>query len=271
MQIVQYFTENCPQELTTCALRIATGASYISNQVGVLFNRAIKNVTGLLKSTEDLDAGLRVIVESIAFYNVIRAIQTASTPILATLGTFRTVISTNRIIKSINYIISGNIFRDAASGKILDIISELAFLAARSIKATVWLNEQKIISDELFARISNKVGSFTSSIGISKLPRESVLDGLFAIALTPCAIKNIQNIAQGKDIPYNLMELISLCSDIALCLFSVIRESQVLEMVGASLVTSAVSFVVANPYVLATLGVVAATTGVISIFLSPSS
>ena len=271
MQIVQFISNNCAQELSIHAQNIEAGLSFISTQIEKLFCNTIRDLTKLLRSTDSLDTMLRVVSESISLYRVVENIQNAAAPLLKTIDTFRNVISINRIVNSIRYIATGDFLRDIVDAHVPKLISEAAFLAARSIRAANFLAENKILSREFLDSISAKIGNFSASLGIPKISQGTLVDGLFAIALIPIARESFQNIAEGKDIPRNLMDLISLCADIALCVFSAIKESQILEILGTSLFTTSLSCVIANPYVLGTLGVIAATTGLAAIFFSPST
>jgi hypothetical protein len=271
MQLVQYISDNGYQELATHVQNLSAGISNVSEQIGKLFDNAIRDLTKLLKSTDSLDTVLRVCSESISLYRVVENVQKAAEPLVKTLDTFRNVISINRIVYSVKYITSGDIWKDIVAHEAPRLISEAAYLVARSIRMANWLADNKLVSREFLNDVSREIGEASVSFGIPKIPQGVLVEGLFTIALVPGAVKSFQNIANGKDVPRSLADLISACADIALGIFSMIRESKILEFLGTSLFTSAVAYVIANPYVLGTLGVIAATTGLAAIFLSPST
>ncbi len=241
--------------VTNAAKEMEYGVSTVSIHVTVLAKSFVRDANKLLGSTEGIDMSARLTSDSIQLSDLIVRGERVARPIIKALDTFRGFISSTRIFSSLQHLVSGGLYRDIANVDVLSIISETAFLLGRTLSLSTWLLEMgigRIEAVELFfANIAASVGNVPVLDSLISMPKGPFIDAVFAIALIPLTVKNVQNIVQGRDVGYNALELASLAADVALCALGV--------------------FSVTNPLLMASLGIFAAGTGIVAFFNNPAN
>lgn len=239
--------------LNALANQIQTIPDYVRLKASDIVDKPTKfiiNLSRFVKSTDDCDTGLRCVLESWTLVDLLRHTEKVSRPILKTINSIRSTFSAVRIFRSVQYVVSGSLYRDFAQERVVPFVTGVSFLAARSLATLHWCVDMKFFTFESLAQKAASVGGAPAFGAVNVLKSSRVLDSLFWVALTGLIVEDVKKIQSGDLSLSTLLSVASLCTDVA---------AISLGIVGMG-----------NPIMLTAMGVVASGLGVASYF-APSA
>lgn len=205
----------------------------------------------IAKSSDGVDAAFRFIGESIVLVDVMQRSEKIARPILEAISSTRAFFYTSRFMHSVHYFASGDYQKDLIENKLASFVAAAASAIGRTLFACTWLEQHNLISLERLGAIGAKIGSIPV-LGSGMIVLSSrFLYLVYTVEAVALAKNNLTDIAEDKNVARNRVELVSSCAEIAM---------SALGVAG-----------IVNPYPLAVLGTIAATTSVIAFFLDPSN
>lgn len=239
------------QKVVALPQDIAQEAKAVGRQLLRFTISLISDVTRIIKNSDACDSALRFVAETTSFVDLTRRSDKIARPLLATIAVTRGLLDATRIFRSIDYVVSGGLYRDIIERKIVPVFTNIAFLLARSISLLHWCVEQKMASWETLEKAAMRVGGQTAFRGVNVLKSTKVVDSLFLGALSGLVVQEAKAIYRGEDVVQHLFSLVSLSADVA---------SIILGLAG-----------MANVYVTTALAIIAAGTGVVAFFVDPAN
>jgi hypothetical protein len=230
---------------------IANGLYNVGQGLYEVTAALLADIKIIARSSDGVDALFRFVGKSIVLVDVIKRSEEVARPILTSITAARAVFSVSRIIHSVNYIITGEILKDWKENKKATIIATVAAAMARVWFTISWLEKQKLVSLDTLGAIHTTIGSIpvfgrpTAAL-ISRVP-----DIFYFVESVALAKNSLSEIREEKNIARNRVEFVSSCADVALSTLGIIG--------------------VVNPYPIAILAFIGATTSLGAYFLDPAN
>lgn len=231
--------------------RFVQGVVDGANEASRCAGRFIVNLAKMMRVPDDCDTVLRFVQEGFSLAELSFNTEQVARPIVTALGSMRSTINAWRIVKSIQYVSSGALYRDVVQQRILPLFTHLAFFAARAVSTIHWCVEQKFFSFEKLAETASKIGGKAAVHVVDVIKSTKVLDSLYLLALGGLVAQETNEIQAGNITWSRLFSIASLSMDV-LSLF--------LSCLGMG-----------NAKVFTSLGVAAAGFGLASFFATPGN
>ncbi len=205
----------------------------------------------IVKDGYATDVLFRITSESLKFIDLQAKTEAVARPMLATIHAARGFFDALRILQSINYIVNGSLFHDIKDNNVVPIITQAALALGRAIGTLHWLVEQKLTDFDDLARKAASIGGDCGVYLVNTLRATHLMNGAFLVGLTGLIYQDAEAINKGQGVVSHTLSAMSLATDI----FSIVLGFANM----------------ANPHVVTTLAIVAASTGLAAWMTDPDN
>ncbi len=198
----------------------------------------------VMRSAYASDVAYRAITETIKLIDLETKTELVARPMMATIGATRAFIDATKLIHSISYLVNGSFYEDYAANKVVAMVSHVALAVGRAMSTLHWIVEHKLLDfDDLAKKAASIGGDFGRGL-VNGIRSTRVMDAVFLVALSGLIYEDAQAIQNNERVLSNTLSVVSLTADVA---------SIVLGFAN-----------MANPHMVTTLAIVAASTGLAS-------
>ena len=165
------------------------------------------------------------------------------------LEAFTGVVSATRIFLSLNDLISGKFIQDMKDGKLFAVLTDIFFFAGRACVSVDWLAKFGVIH---LGHVGKMVGAIPFFGIMAPASLKQFVELTFGLGLVSLGIEKVRLISKGENVLYNIVDSVSISSEIALTTLSLTAPG-----------TPAI--------IIAGLAFVASTTGIAAFLLQPKN
>lgn len=227
------------------------GAEEIGSSMIGTMQSTVSTVARTFVNPSSADMALRLVADTVLFWDLQTKTEMVARPIITTFTLIRNTIDASRIGFSINHIVNGTFYTDIVEKKIVPLITEVAFLFGRTMATLNWCADQKIINWEDLAKKALSTGGVCAYYAVNMLRMTKLMDALFIVALSGLIYQDAEFIWKGEDMPFHILSSLSSLADVI---------SITIGFTGFG-----------NPYVATSLGIIAATTGLMAWYHDPAN
>ena len=185
-----------------------TAISDASKATGKFIVDGCKKTVTVVSSNPGYSTVLRVFAFATQMFDMLFSQHISSAKFDSLVARFHLGQGALRIIPAINYVVSGEFFKDMSEGKFWEVAAGIGFIGGGVALASIFLQSSGIYPE---------VESLVGSLHVWGVP---FIDVAFGVALAALLVPKIEAFMRGENLWANGVDIINLASEVALCALS---------------------------------------------------